>query len=68
MVIVKDHSDFSLLTYCISTNAQNNKPVKIWTQLSAEFARKTPLAHEVVYFQMLDFAYQVSFYANNFFE
>ena len=47
-----------LLTWCISTYAQNDKSVKILTQLVVEVANngiKTPMSHEVVSFQMLDF-------------
>ena len=60
-------SKTSLLTWCISTYAQNNKPVKIRTQLVVEVARQqkkntlvTPQrklslwSHEGVCFQMLD--------------
>ena len=42
---------------CISSYAHNNKPVKIWDQLVVEVRdnNKTPLSHEVVCFQVLDF-------------
>ena len=55
MVIVEDQ--YSHLVY-MSTYTQNNKPVKILTQLVLKveiMEEKTHLSHEVVCFQMLDF-------------
>ena len=48
----------SLLTWCISTNAWNNKPMKILTQWGSKLrdnnGRKTPLSHKLCAFTCLN--------------